>query len=82
MTDRVRHLLIVLVLIGAGAGAAWTLLGGDGAPRHGGRYDVLAGDISRNLKLSRHFSIEYYGRDASRDLLVYLFQQPELASDF
>jgi hypothetical protein len=27
------------------------------------------------LKLSREFEIEYFGRDASRDLLVYLFKE-------
>lgn len=30
------------------------------------------------LKLSREFSIEYYGRDSSRDLLVYLYQQEDV----
>ncbi len=32
-------------------------------------------DNSTLLKLSRQFSIDYYGRDASRDLLVYLYQE-------
>ena len=30
------------------------------------------------LKLSREFAIEYYGRDTSRDLLVYLYQQDDV----
>ncbi len=30
------------------------------------------------LKLSRGFSIDYYGRDAARDLLVYLYQQEDV----
>ena len=30
------------------------------------------------LRLSREFSIEYYGRDVRRDLLVYLYQQEDV----
>lgn len=30
------------------------------------------------LKLSREFAIEYYGKESSRDLLVYLYQQDDV----
>lgn len=42
----------------------------------GGRGDFL--NNAQLLKLSREFSIEYYGHDTSRDLLVYLYQQEDV----
>lgn len=52
--------------------ASWYLL----VDPKGQRADVL--NNSQLLKLSREFSIEYYGRDTARDLLVYLYQQEDV----